>query len=129
MRLPLGFQDEEQFTEILRRIQDAADAEEVLVGIRGSSTTGQNSQTGMIFGLDSDFDFFLVSDVLHHQALRKGANDANGVLRVGATQRYFPALAVIERKISQELGRKTTIRIFSRAGYDRVKAETDILGE
>ena len=125
---PLGFTDEEQFAEAARRFRTAAGAGAACVGIRGSASTGQSAQTGAAFGPSSDFDFFLVSDTLYRQALVAGANDANGALRVGATQRYFPALAAVEKTLSAELGRKITVRIFSQAGYDLVKAATDILG-
>lgn len=125
---PLGFTDDEQFTQAARRLRDAAGVEDAQVGIRGSATTGQSAQAGAPFGPASDLDFFLVSDALHSQALAAGANDAKGALRVGATQRYFPALTALEKSLSAELGRKMTVRIFSRAGYDSVKSETDIMG-
>lgn len=126
---PLGFTDEEQFTEAARRFRDAAGVGDALVGIRGSASTGQSAQTGDAFGPESDLDFFLVSDTLYQQALVAGARNANGALRVGATQRYFPALNAAEKSLSMELGRKTTVRIFSQAGYDLVKAATDLVGE
>ena len=125
---PLGFTDEKQFTEATRRFRAAAGAEDAVVGIRGSASTGRSAQTGAAFGPASDLDFFLVSDMLYQQALSAGANNTKGALRVGATQRYFPALAAAEKSLSAELGRKTTIRIFSRAGYDSVRAATDVIG-
>ncbi len=117
---PLGFTDEEQFVEAARRFRAAAGVEDAVVGIRGSASTGQSAQTGAAFGPASDLDFFLVSDTLYQQALSAGANNTKGALRVGATQRYFPTLAAVEKSLSAELGRKTTVRIFSRVGYDLV---------
>jgi hypothetical protein len=125
---PLGFTDEKQFLEAAQRFRVAAGAEDALVGIRGSASPGRSGQTGATFGAASDLDFFLVSDILYQQALAAGAQGANGALRVGATQRYFPALAAVEKSLSSGLGRKTTVRIFSQAGYDLVKAATDIVG-
>jgi len=78
-------------------------------------------------GLTDDNQFSQAARRLR-QALAAGATDSKGALRVGATQRYFPALTALEKTLSVELGRKTTVRIFSRAGYDLVKSETDIMG-
>ena len=50
-----------------------------------------------------------------------GASGSGGALRVSATMRFFPKLHAVEKLLSQELGRKVTIRIFSKAGWQGVK--------
>lgn len=76
-----------------------------------------------------DIDAFIVSDELYQQGIAAGARGRNGALRVGATQRHFPKLAEVEQQLSASLGTKTTVRIFSREGWDRVRTGWEVLGQ
>jgi hypothetical protein len=126
--IPLGFDDRQQFVDAANQIRKSAEADDAVIGVRGSASTGASATTGEAFGTGSDIDFFVVSDTLFQNALAMGAREHNGALRVGATPRYFPALHTAERELSEQLGRKATVRIFSRAGYDFIMAETDLIG-
>ena len=126
---PLGFDGRAQFLNAVAQIRAAAQAEDVVTGVRGSAATGASATTGATSGDDSDIDFFLVSDTLFAFATAAGAREHNGALRVGATPRFFPSLHQVEIALSEQIGRKVTVRVFNRAGYDLVKAATDIEGE
>ena len=126
--IPLGFEDRQQFVDAVSQIREAAKADDAVIGVRGSASTGASATTGEAFGAGSDIDFFVASDTLFQNALAMDAREHNGALRVGATPLYFPSLHTAEREMSEQLGRKATVRVFSRAGYDLVKTETDIIG-
>ncbi len=93
--------------------------------MRGSAATGFRHGGGA-FGPGSDIDFFIVSDELFSRGVAAGARPANGALRVGATQQFFPELSAIEQQLSQELGRKATIRIFRSKGFEQVRTGNEI---
>ena len=48
-----------------------------------------------------------------------GLKTKDGSLRVSATMK-FPGLANIEKKLTEKLGSKATIRIFSQEGFENI---------
>jgi len=126
-RIPRGFETPQQFDRFVDLFKKSPGVDDAVVGVRGSASTGV-SHTGRAFDLSSDIDFFLVSDKALAQGLEAGAKATNGALRVSATQKYFPSLAEAEKLLSNELGRKVTIRIFGKDGFDAVKTGTEIMG-
>ena len=117
---PLGMTSD-QFEHSLESIKIAAAADDVVVGIRGSSVTGVSFTSGPTTS-PKDYDFFVVSDTLYQQGIAAGAIGKNGALSVGATVRYFPQLTQVEQEISALTGLQTTVRVFSKLGFDRVVA-------
>ncbi|MBI3324328.1 MAG: VCBS repeat-containing protein [Candidatus Omnitrophica bacterium] len=126
-RIPLGFKSVEQFDDAIAQFHAAAGVEDAGIGVRGSATTGFRYGTTTPFDAQSDIDVFIVSDQLYKQGVRAGAATRNGALPVGMTRRFFPALHRVEKTLAVMLNRpKVSIRIYSRAGYEAVKAATDI---
>ncbi len=97
------------------------------MGIRGSSVTGISIESKLPFGPESDLDLFIVSDQLHSRAVAMGARPFRGALGVGATLR-FPALASLEQQLTRELGRKSSIRIFSEAAFNSRSTGFEVFG-
>ena len=120
--VPKGFQNTKHFKSICGRIRTAAGrADDVVVGIRGSSVTGQ-SHNGVPFdvGRTSDLDMFVVSDDLFDQAVKAGAKvNKQGMIGYWETKRV-PELYKIQGELSKELGRETTIRIYSSQGFEKI---------
>ncbi len=102
-------------------------------GIKGSAVTGANSRTGKAFHVKSDLDFFIVSDELYEEGVKKGAVNYNGTLHVDETEKYFPALDKYIKEVGQKLGnREASIRIYSEKGYEKVvkgRKESHIISE
>jgi len=84
-------------------------------------------KNGESFDASSDIDFFIVSDKVYSQGIEKGAKGSNGAFKVGATRKYFPEIHEIEKSLSEQLGRKVTVRIFNKEGFETVKAGQEIL--
>ncbi len=123
--VPRGFSSGGQFEGALTRFRSAAAVDDAVIGVRGSAATGVRHGGGP-FGPASDIDFFIVSDELFSRGVAAGARHTGGALRVGDTLRYFPELATVEGQLTQELGRKTTIRVFSRRGFEGIKTGSEI---
>jgi hypothetical protein len=99
---PLGFTDEKQFLEAAHRFRVAAGAEDALVGIRGSASTGRSGQTGENFGAASDLDFSLVSGILYQQALAAGAQGSNGAFRLSEIALFNSPVSIGRLKPRQQ---------------------------
>jgi hypothetical protein len=125
-KTPLGMENVGQLDDAFAKFIRAAGVDDAVVGLRGSSATGMSRNRGPV-SVPNDFDFFVVSDELYQQGLAAGARASNGALRVSATMVHFPKLHDVEVALSQALGRKTTLRIFSKDGFDAVRAGTEIL--
>ncbi len=124
-KVPLGFKEGKQFDDAMSQFKNAIDVDDALIGVRGSSTTGVK-HTGGAFDEASDIDFFVVSDKLYQQGLKQGAHNKDGALSVAATKLFFPKLHSAEKAVGNMTGRKSSIRIYSKKGYETVKASTDI---
>ena len=118
-RIPLGFKNGDEFLRAVGTLREAAGASDALIGVRGSAATGLSRSRGVVGTDIGDIDFFIVSQELYDRAIALGARAANGALRVSATQRYFPRLAAAEKQLSEWLGIKTTVRIFSPEGFPK----------
>ena len=110
-------------------IKSAAAADDVIVGIRGSSVTGFSRSAESFTSTPKDYDFFIVSNSLYQEGLAAGAKDFAGSLRVSATMKFFPRLTAIENKLSDSFGKKSTIRIFSASGFSKVQNGSEILSK
>ncbi len=135
-KVPLGLKDAQEFRSygdlILKTTQNILKTtkdKQAFVGVRGSSVTGQRFRGGL-FGPDSDLDFFVVSNKLFLEGVRRGARGRKGMLYVGDTRRYFnKELGKAEQTISASIRknpeagpkRKATIRIFSQKGFENIQ--------
>jgi len=116
--VPYGLGSVRKFNKVTGFIQNAAQDEEALVGIRGSAATGIRFRGGK-FGHQSDFDFFVASDKLFKEGLERGAKPRKGAFYVWDTKRFFPKIHEVEGQLKDQLARKSCIRIFSRDGFKR----------
>ncbi len=115
--IPFGFKSAGQFNESLVAIKGAVNDDAAIVGMRGSRVSGTSFSTGEAVTSASDFDFFVVSDKLYNEAISMGLKGKDGSLRVSATMK-FPGLAQVEKELTEKLGNKATIRIFSKEGFE-----------
>ncbi|AKP53754.1 hypothetical protein [Cyclobacterium amurskyense] len=118
-----GFSSVKQFEGAVSKIIKATGVDDALVGLRGSSVTGKKFTSGEAFDAASDLDFFVVSDDLFKQAVEQGAKGKGGALRVGETLKFFPDLVEAEKQLTKELGRKSSVRIFSQEGFEKFSKE------
>lgn len=124
--IPRGFSSYGQYIDALNRFKVETLADDAVIGVRGSAATGMSHDGLRSFGPGSDIDFFVVSDKLVNQAMQLGARVKNGALRVGDTMKYFPQLHIVEKALTNELGRKVSIRIFSSEGFKKVILGSEI---
>jgi RHS repeat-associated protein len=127
LRVPLGMRAG-QLEFAFEKFSAAARADDAIIGLRGSAVTGISRSRGPIT-TPADYDFFIVSDKLFLQAVEAGAKPANGALRVSATMRYFPEINAAEGAITEMLGAKSTVRIFSTEGFKAVQTGAEILSK
>ena len=131
--IPLGFEDAASFNDAIADIRKATGVDDARIGVRGSAATGfaYDKKTGLHngppFGQHSDIDFFVVSDALYKQGLDKGFDAVAGSLKMSQTRR-FDAMAAVENLLTDRLGHKSTIRIFSEEGFAAVQTGVEIFG-
>jgi hypothetical protein len=107
--VPLGFQNEVQFSAAVNELQDALRASginDAVVGVRGSSVTGQSIIKGTSFGPLSDIDFYVESGQLTQGY--KTSTNIPGFVNPNKILPDYPLLDEWSRKWSNTLGRDVT---------------------
>ena len=107
--VPFGFENEPQFLSAARELQDALKAsgiDDAIVGVRGSSVTGQSLTKGTPFGPESDIDFFVESSKLTEGY--KVSKNIPGFVHPNKILPDYPLLEKWAEKWSKVLGREIT---------------------
>lgn len=121
--VPLGFKSAEQFGQAcseLCSVLSEAGISDATVGVRGSSVTGSNFETGAPFGESSDIDFFVVSGELT-DGLR---TNSYGMVGPWAVEANYPGIAAWSDNWSGILGRDVSV-----AGFANMPPGPVILGK
>ncbi len=116
--VPYGFPGLKKFARMSQVFRKASGDAEAVVGMRGSAATGVSFRTGLPFRAESDFDFFIISDKLHQEAVKNGASTYKGALPVWETEK-LPRMIEAGEKVSQKMDRDSGVRIFSSDGFKR----------
>jgi len=107
--VPLGFQSESHFLNAADELYSALRAsgiDDAVIGVRGSSVTGQSWRTGKPFGAKSDIDFFIESSRLTDGYLT--SPNIPGFVNPKPILRDYPLLRDWSNKWQIDLGRKIT---------------------
>ena len=107
--VPLGFKDESQFLSAAGDLQSALKAsgiDDAVVGVRGSSVTGQSLTKGTPFGPQSDIDFFVESSKLTEGY--KTLKNIPGFVHPNKILPDYPLLEKWAEEWSQIIGREIT---------------------
>ncbi|MFT3898567.1 MAG: hypothetical protein QM719_12910 [Thermomonas sp.] len=107
--VPLGFESEAHFMTAADELQNALRAsgiDDAVIGVRGSSVTGQSWRTGNPFSEKSDIDFFVESSQLTDGYLT--SPNIPGFVNPKPILRDYPLLRDWSNKWQIDLGRKIT---------------------
>lgn len=142
--IPIGFKDKEDFQKAIdsyKKVSCVKDfaTDTPIIGVRGSSVYGLSPHKGTSFSPKSDIDFFLVSDKLFNEGVKRlkelGINKLDGTyVRKGylteeAIKKAFPEFKTTDKEIGVMIGRKAGIRIMTKEQYESIKTGKEVLGQ
>ena len=108
-KVPLGFKNKSQFLSAAGDLQSALKAsgvDDAVVGVRGSSVTGQSLTKDTPFGPQSDIDFFVESSKLTEGY--KTSKNIPGFVHPNKILPDYPLLEKWAEEWSQIIGREIT---------------------
>jgi hypothetical protein len=130
--IPYGFKSFEEYQAYGKFLRTEA-PEGTAVFFQGSSVTGRNSKTGMVFdvGRRSDFDVALANQSIFNRARQLGYKAKDGT-RIGPlNEQQLKDLGLLEyaRKARESSGRETEFMLFDTSKSARTRPSIEVLLE
>lgn len=141
---PIGFKDKADFQKAVDTYKDVSCVKDFatdnpVIGVRGSSIYGLSPYKGTAFNPKSDIDFFMVSDNLFNEGIRRlkaagiDSNDRNfvrgGYLTQKGIAKAFPEFNSVDEAVSGMIGRKSGIRIMTKEAFEKLQTGKEVIGQ